>query len=185
MSRKVYPMMVEEVKASLEGVDAFVAVNLTGISASDCTKLRRDIRSAGGSLRVVKNSAARQCLEETGKRDAVSAINGPTALAWADGDTILSICRILDECKAKSQSMKMTGGWLQDRALSSTEAERLASIPSREQLLGMVIGTLQAPIGRLVWTLNGLLTGLVIVLKKVAEGRNSDGQEGSGTDSGR
>ena len=175
MSRKIYPMMMQEVKESLEDVDAFVAVNLTGISASDCTKLRKDIRSAGGSLKVVKSSAARQCLEETGKGDAVPAISGPTALASANGDAILSICRILDEWKTKSKSMELTGGWLQDRALSSTEAGKLGSIPSREQLLGMVVGTLQAPIRRLVWTLNGLLGSLVIVLKKVAEGRNSDG----------
>ncbi len=175
MSRKVYPMMVEETKRLLSDSDTFVSVNLTGVTATDCSELRKEIRAAGGSLRVVKNTAARKCFEESGRESASSIIDGPTALAWGSDDAILSACRILVGWKSKSKSVELTGGWMHDRTLSQAEVNRLASIPPREQLLGVVVGTFQAPIARLVWTLNGLLSGLAIVLKKIGEGRDSDG----------
>lgn len=175
MSRKAYPMMVEETKRLLSDADTFVSVNLTGITAVDCTELRKEIRSVGGSLMVVKNTSTRKCFEESGMADASSVIDGPTALAWGSDDTILSVCKILTGWKSKSKTMELTGGWMHNRVLSQEEVSRLALIPPREQLLGIVVGTLQAPIARLVWTLNGLLSGLAIVLKKIGEGRNNDG----------
>ena len=175
MSRKAYPMMVEETKKLLSDVDTFISVNLTGITAADCTQIRKEIRTAGGSLKVVKNTATRKCFEESGRGDAVSIIDGPTALAWGSDDAILSVCRILVGWKSKSKSTNLTGGWMHDRILSQAEVSRLALIPPREQLLGIVVGTFQAPISRLVRTLDGLLGGFAIVLKKIAEGRSSDG----------
>ena len=175
MSRKAYPMMVAETKSLLSDADTIVSVNLTGVTAADCTQIRKEIRTVGGSLRVVKNTATRKAFEESGRGDAASIIDGPTALAWGSDDAILSVCKILAGWKSKSKGMDLIGGWMQDRALSQEEVSRLASIPSREQLLGMVVGTFQAPIARFVWTLNGLLSGLAIVLKKIGEGRDSDG----------
>ena len=129
MSRKAYPMIVKETKELLSDTDTFVSVNLTGVTASDCTQMRKEIRTAGGSLRVVKNTATRKCLEESGRGDAVSVIDGPTALAWGSDDAILSVCRILTEWKSKSKSMDLIGGWMHERVLSQEEVSRLASIP--------------------------------------------------------
>ncbi len=167
--------MVKEAREWLSGVDDFLAVDLTDITAAEATALRKEIRTVGGSLKVVKNTVIRESLVEMGKTGADSLIDRATALAWGEGDAIVLVARILDEWKKKSKRLKLKGGWMQGRTLSSDDVSDLAAIPPREQLYAMVVGALAAPMTRLAWTLNGLLTGLVIVLKKVSERRNGDG----------
>lgn len=176
MGRKIHPLMVKETKELLSGVEGFISVDLTGVTAEEATALRKNIRIAGGRIRMLRNSVVRQSLEEVGMAEAASSVvSQSTALAWADGDAIVPVCRILSEWKAKSRRIDLKGGWVQGRVLSKEEVCDLALIPDRKQLHGMVVGTLASPISRLVRTLNGLLTGFAVVLKNISDRRGEDG----------
>lgn len=175
MGRKIHPMMVEETKARLSEADDLVSFSLTGVTAVETDALRREVRDAGGSLAVVKNSVARKALEDLGRGGASAIIDGPTALAWADGDALVFVCKILDEWKSKTKRLEIKGGWLQGNVLSDKDVQSLASIPPREQLHAMVVGALAAPISGLAGVLQGLLRGFAVVVKEIAERRNSDG----------
>jgi large subunit ribosomal protein L10 len=175
MGRKIHPLMVEETKTKLSDVSEFISFNLTGVTAAETDVLRREVRGAGGSVMVVKNSVARKALEDLKKDGASSAIDGPTALAWGGDDAIVDVCKILDEWTAKTKRLELNGGWMQGRVLSDKDVKALAKIPPREQLHAMVVGAVAAPMARLTGVLQGLLRGLTVVVKGIAERRNEDG----------
>ncbi len=175
MGRRIHPMMVEETKAKLSGVEEFVSFNLTGVTAAEADALRKDVRDVGGSVMVVKNSVARRALDDLKKENACGAVDGPTALAWGGDDAIVTVCKILDEWAVKTKRLELSGGWMSGRVLSDKDVKALAKIPSREHLHAMVVGAMAAPMTRLAWVLQGLLRGLAVVVKGIAERRNGDG----------
>lgn len=155
--------LVAEVKAVAETAHSAVAAEYRGLSVGQMTNLRKEARSAGVYLRVVKNTLARRALEGTDFECMKDELNGPLVLAFSQEDPGAA-ARVF-KAFAKGNDRLVTrvlsiGGQL----LPATDLDRLANLPTLDQARAMLLGVFQAPATKLVRTLNEPAAQLARVL---------------------
>lgn len=155
---------VAEIKERLENCEIAIASTYIGINVEAVTNLRRRLREAGVEYKVYKNTLARRALKEL-DLEAADCMTGPTA--WAFSSDPVAPAKILKEFAKKSKQITMVGGVLGGKAVSADQLNALASLPSREQLLAQVVGTIAAPLRNLVGTLNAVPRNLVCVIDQI------------------
>jgi large subunit ribosomal protein L10 len=163
---------VEMLKGKFGAAKGIVLADFTGLTVAEANDLRRKCREAEVEYRVVKNTLARIAVREAELTELEDYFHGPIAVALSEKDSVAP-ARVLAEFRKIAQKPVFIGGFVEGRAYSPEEIRRIASLPSREGLLAQVIGAIQAPMGQLVWTLEGLLRNLVSILdqaSKKAEG---------------
>jgi len=137
--------IVADLAQTLNDSVAGVLVDYRGINVSDDTKLRRELREAGISYHVIKNSILRRATAEAGLGDLEEQLVGTTALATSTEDHTAA-ARILNSYAEKSKTFKLKGGFLDGNVISLDMIESLAKLPTRDVLLATVCNAFQAPI---------------------------------------
>jgi large subunit ribosomal protein L10 len=155
---------VEEIAEQLDRASMAVLADYRGLTVAQIADLRRQLRAADVELHVVKNTLARLAAQKVGKDGLLSGLVGPTALAVGAGDPSAMSKVLTDAIRAQRLPMTIRGALLGERLLSTADVNALATLPSRETLIGQVVGTMQAPIAGLVGVLSGTLQSLVGVL---------------------
>jgi large subunit ribosomal protein L10 len=171
---------VQELSEKLSGAKAVVLTDYTGLSVSQQQKLRKNVSKAGGQLLVAKNRLFKLALSETNKGKLPSqveeSLQGPTAFLFAFEDELGPI-KALVQFSLEHDSPKTKIGLIlkpEDRILTTDQIEKLAKLPSKDQLLLQLVSMLHAPQYRLVKALNGNLTKLVGVLRALKSARESN-----------
>ncbi|MCS6936646.1 MAG: 50S ribosomal protein L10 [Candidatus Bipolaricaulota bacterium] len=164
--------IVAALEERLKRSQGFVLTNFEGLTASEMSALRRELRQKGLEYLVVKNALAQIAVQRLGVTNVESYFRGPTGLCIGYDDGIAAF-KAAQELTKKYEKYKIKGGVLEGRAVSAQEALELAKLPGRHELLGMVVGALQAPIQQMVGTLNALLQNFVSVLDEVRKKRES------------
>jgi len=159
---------VKEITADLKATDVYYFVDYRGLTFSEATELRARLAKVDASLKVVKNTLAKIAAAEAGVEGLDELLQGPTAIAYCHGDPVRAAKTIQDFIKEKKKAA-VRGGKLQRSMLTAPEVERLAALPSREQLIAQLVGTIASPLTGLVGVLNGPIRGLVMVLGQVHE----------------
>jgi large subunit ribosomal protein L10 len=159
---------VEALTAQMNEASSYILVDFRGLSVAESRELRTRIRSAGGQLRVVKNTLAKRAAAEAGLEGLDSLLQGPTAIAFSRDDPAVLAKTIQGFIKEKKK-LSMKGGFLQEQLLSGSQVERLATLPSREELVGKLVGGLAAPLYGLAGVLNGPIRGLAVALEQVRQ----------------
>jgi large subunit ribosomal protein L10 len=159
----------EKIVAGLQGIFAKAKVGVMtdyrGLTTAELNELRRKLRDAGVEYHVVKNSLAQLAARNAGLEQVAAAIKDPTALAFGYGEA-QEVARVLtDFIRTTKSIMKIKGGFLPGRVLSTAEVETLARLPSREVLIAQVMAGLQSPLYRLVNVLSGPMRGMMNVLQ--------------------
>jgi large subunit ribosomal protein L10 len=149
---------------------AFVFSDFHGLTASDMVELRREFRKNGLEYRVVKNTVARLAAERVGIKDTDSYFKGPTGLCMSYDDPALAF-KIAHALTKKFEHYKIKGGVMEGVVVSATEAEQLANLPSRQELLVMLVHTLQGPVQQLASVLNAVVRDFVSVVDEVRKKR--------------
>ncbi len=157
----------------LKSSKALVFSDFHGLKASDMVELRREFRKHGLEYRVVKNSVARLAAERVGIKDTDSYFRGPTGLCISYDDPALAF-KVSHALTKRFEHYKIKGGVLEGVVVSAKEAEHLANLPSRQELLAMLVTTLQAPMQQLVSTLNAIVRTFVSALDEVRKKREGD-----------
>ena len=160
--------MVKEVREHLESSEYAILTDCRGMDVAGMGELRGQLRGANSKLLVVKNAFVGRASSELGWERFESLLTGPTALVTGTGD-ISEVARLLKDFAKKTQKPAVKGGRFGERTLSAADMETIASIPPREVLLAQFVGTLAAPMTRLVGAMNQKLLSLVYVLKAAAE----------------
>jgi large subunit ribosomal protein L10 len=168
--------MVQPVKAeTVEGLTALlrearciILNDFTGLNVAGISELRRLCREHGVSFRVVKNTLAKRSFEELGIEGLEGLLEGPTALAVSNADEVTP-AQILKKFAEEHELLRLKGGYVAGRVITTDEAQRLASLPGRDVLVAQVVGTFQAPLRGLVTVLSASLRDLVRVLDAVKE----------------
>ena len=155
---------VEEIAEQLNRASMAVLTDYRGLTVSQLADLRRQLRQSEVELHVVKNTLARLAAQKTGKEVLLPSLVGPTALAFGSGDPSAMSKTLTDVIRTQRLPMTIRGALLGDRMLGTAEVTTLATLPSREELIAQVVGTIQAPIANLVGVLSGTLQSLVGVL---------------------
>ncbi len=144
--------VVAEVNEAASGALSAIAAEYRGLSVGDMTQLRAEAREKGVYLRVVKNTLARRALEGTEFECMRDGLVGPLMLAFSQEDPGAAARLIGDFAKENEQlvvKLVSVGGQLYE----PTELKRLASLPTMEQAIGMLMGVMKAPVEKFVRTL--------------------------------
>lgn len=159
--------LVEHLHKTFSEKGSVLLLHFKAINVPDITELRRKIRLSNAGYEVVKNTLAIRASEGTPVAGLKDQFTGPTAVAYADDP--ITLAKILrDFCKT-NQGMTFKGGVLEGRVITDKQAEGLAELPSREELLSKLLFLLNAPLTRLATALQSPVRNLAVVLKQVAE----------------
>ena len=166
MPREKKVQSIDNLKDLVAKCDIAILTDYRGLSASEMTILRRRLRELGIDYKVVKNTLALFAVERAGRDELVNLFEGPVAIAFGYGN-IVEPARVLDDYirTSKTTPLSIKGGFLADRLLTKEEVVTLSKLPSREILVGKVLGGMQAPIVALLTCLNAPVRGLVGVLQ--------------------
>ena len=144
--------VVAEVSERLKKAQAVVLAEYRGIAVEDITGLRKEARASGVYLRVLKNTLARRAVQGTPFEKLADQMVGP--LAYGISDDPVSAAKVLSAYAKKNEKLVIKGGAMPNVVMSVKEVGQLATMPSREELLAKLMGTMQAPIAKFVQTLN-------------------------------
>lgn len=139
----------------------------TGLAVSEASDLRRQMRAAGASYRVTKNSLARLALADTPFSGLDGLFEGPTAIAYS-ADPVTAAKVTVDYAKA-SGKLVVLGGGMPDSVLDVSGVTRLAKLPSLDELRARLVGLLQAPASQLAAVLRAPAGQLARVVSTQAE----------------
>ncbi len=169
MRREDKGVLIKEVTESAKEAKALVFSDFKGVSVKDISAIRAELRKSGSRFQVLKKTLLNIALRDAGIMVDARKLEGQVGVAYST-DEVSAAKAIADYIKAnKDLKLSIVGGALEGKALSADEVKALAKLPSRDELRGQLLGTLQAPISGFVRTLSGNLSGLVRVLSAVAE----------------
>lgn len=162
---------VEEIRKLIKDSTVAVSADYTGLSLSAMTELRRTLRENNVTFRVVKNRLAHLAADAAECPELKDIIEGPTGLAFGFADPV-EPAKALKQYIIKNRSeLKLRGGVLDGRTLSAEEVDQLASLPSKEDLVALLLGRIQSPLTSLVYVLNAPVAALARALQGVADGK--------------
>jgi large subunit ribosomal protein L10 len=144
--------VVAEVAAKLAGAQAVIVAEYRGLDVGRVTQLRAKARKSGLYLRVLKNTLARRAVKGTPFESLSEQMVGPLMYGIA-ADPVAG-AKVLSEFARENELFVIRGGAMPGSRMSDKDVKALALLPSREQLLAQLVGTLQAPIAKLVRTMN-------------------------------
>jgi large subunit ribosomal protein L10 len=145
--------IVEEIKANLEGAKSVVLVDYLGLTVEQDTNLRRATREAGVIYKVYKNTMVKRAIAGTEFADLEKDLDGPTAVAISKDDATAP-ARVVAEFAKTAKTLEMKSGIVEGTYYDKDGIKVIASIPSREELLSRLLGSLQSPIANLARVLN-------------------------------
>ncbi|WP_301860499.1 50S ribosomal protein L10 [uncultured Megasphaera sp.] len=160
--------VVAEMKEKLQSAQGAVLVGFTGLTVADVTKLRRKFREGNVEYKVIKNTLTRIAIDELGYNALDEHLEGPTAIAYSTEDAVAP-AKILKEFikETKTEALTIKGGIADGQVIDAAAVDALASLPSREELIAKIVGSMQAPISGLVNVLQGNIRNVVYVLDAV------------------
>jgi len=144
--------VVTEVAARLAKAQAIIVAENRGLDVGAVTGLRAKARKSGMYLRVLKNTLARRAVKGTPFEKLSEQMSGP--LMYGIAQDPVAGAKVLAEFAKEHELLVLRGGALPNALLSVKDVKALATLPSREELLAKLVGTMQAPIAKLVRTMN-------------------------------
>jgi len=163
--------VVAEVSAQLAKAQAVVLAEYRGTQVGDMTQLRAKARDAGVYFRVLKNTLARRAMSGTPFAGLSEKMSGP--LACGISADPVAVAKILHEFAKENESFVIKGGAMANFVMTSKDVANLAKMPSREQLLAKLAGTMQGPIVRLVRALNEIPGKFVRTLAAIRDQKSA------------
>ena len=144
--------VVAEVSAQVLKAQAIIVAEYRGLGVGVMTDLRAKARKSGVYLRVLKNTLVRRAVKDTPFEKLAEKMVGP--LVYGISSDPVASAKVLNDFAKANERFKIMAGSLPNSVISAKEVTALANMPSREQLLAMVLGTMQAPVAKFVQTLN-------------------------------
>lgn len=171
LNRQEKAAVIEEITSQLAGAQAVVVAEYRGLSVESVTQLRKDARAAGVYLRVLKNTLAKRAIAGTAFEGLSSKMVGP--LIYGISSDPVSAAKVLVNFAKTNDKLILTGGALPGQLMGVDGVKALATMPSRDELLSKLLGTMQAPIATFVRTLNEVPTKFVRGVAAVRDQKES------------
>lgn len=163
---------LEQIKADLTDVQAVWVVDYRGLTVKESQELRRNIRESGAVMKVYKNTLMQIALKEMDMPEMDQILSGPSAFVFADGDPVASAKAIRDFAK-ENETLVIKGGIMDGGFVDADAVKKIASLPSREELIAKLIGSLQNPMSQIVRVLNGPVESLARTIGAIADQKNA------------
>ena len=156
------------IKEKIQDAKSVVFVKFSGLTVAEDTELRREFRKNNVEYKVYKNTLIRKAFESMGINDFNDDLNGPTAVAFGTDETGAAKV-IVDAAKKYQDKVVVKSAFVEGARVDENGVKELAAIPSKEELIAKMLGSLQAPISNFVGVLSAMPRSLVIALNAIAE----------------
>ena len=171
LNRQEKAVVIDEVSAEVAKAQAIIVAEYRGLTVGKATQLRKQARGAGVYLRVLKNTLARRAVQGTPFEVLSDKMVGP--LIYGIGPDPVAVAKVLSSFAKDNDKLVIMGGAMANFAMDVNAVKALATMPSREELLSKLLGTMQAPIAQFVRTLNEVPTKFVRGLAAVRDQKES------------
>lgn len=169
--------VVAQLKEQLESAKGVVLTSYKGLTVAQDTELRRELREAGVSYHVVKNTMLRIAAKEAGIEGIEEHLEGTTAFAFSTEDAVAPakvICGFIKKNKLEdAEVLTVKVGMVEGKVIGVDEVKALAALPSREELIAKLLGSMNAPISNTVNVLQGVIRNAVYVLDAIRAQKES------------
>ena len=159
--------VVAEVLEQVSKAQTIVVAEYRGLEVGNMTNLRREARRAGVYLRVLKNTLARRAVDGTPFAGLSEHMVGP--LVYGISPDPVATAKLLNDFSKSNDKLVIKAGAMPNSVISAKEVKALANMPSREELLATLLGTMQAPVAQFVRTLNEVPSRFVRTLAAVRD----------------
>ena len=155
MTRAEKDVVIKDLKEKIERARALFVTNLIGIPANDAVSIRKAVREAKGAVVVTKNSLFGKAAQGTYAEEALSDLKGTNAVAFAFEDAP-GVAKAIYEASKELEPVTLGAGFLTQKPLSPAEVTELAKLPSRDEMLGTLLATFNAPISAFARLMNAV-----------------------------
>lgn len=151
-----------------------LVVNFQGLTVEKDCELRRQLRQANLSYRVVKNTIGRMAVEGTALEPLKDHFIGMTAIAYSENDPV-GLAKVLSKFAKENNQMTFKAGVVEGRVIKVKDIVELASLPSKEELISKLMFVLNSQAQRIAVALNGVSRNLAVVVNEVAKQKGAEG----------
>ena len=166
ISRAKKEEIVKELGTKLAKQKSIVFADFTGLKVKDLTALKIKLRQNNAEFKVAKKTLMKVAFQEKGIDIDPKTLAGEVALVMGYGDEVAP-AKMVYEFSKTNQNIKILGGLLENNALTIAQVNSLAMLPSKQELLAKLVGSISAPSRNLVGVLQGNIRGLVQVLSQI------------------
>jgi large subunit ribosomal protein L10 len=166
LTREQKDALIAKYEAALARAPHAFLLGFQGITVPQVTGLREKVRQSGGTYLVVKNTLALRAVDGKALGAIAGQFGGETAVAFTQGDAV-ALAKTLTQFAKEVPVIKFKGGLVEGRPIAGHQVKEIASLPSREELIGRLLALLQSPIVRLARTLAAIPRDLVVVFDQI------------------
>jgi len=159
--------VVAEIAKQVNAAQAIVMAENRGLPVAAFTKLRKQARDSGVYLKVLKNTLVRRAVADTPFSELAGKMSGP--LTYGMGPDPVAVAKVLNDFAKGNDKFVILAGGMPNSVMSAKQVSALANLPSRDELLAKLMGTMQAPITKFVQTLNEVPSRFVRTLAAVRD----------------
>lgn len=170
MNREEKEKQVAWLREQFVDVKALFLTDFRSLTVSEMNQLRVELRKSGGQFKVLKNTLTRLAYADTDVAAIAPHLSGSRAAAWTKSDdSVPAIAKALVDFAKKNPKLVLVGGVLGGKPVGASELDALSKLPSREELLSRLLGTMKAPIGAFAGVLAAIPRSLLFALKAIEE----------------
>lgn len=146
---------VEVISEQMKNSVSTVLVDYRGLKVSEVTELRKQLRDAGIEFKVYKNTMVRRAADSQGLSELNEFLVGPSAIAFSNEDVIMP-AKIIHEFSKKHEALEIKAGVIEGSFVPAEDVRSIASLPSRDGLLSMLLSVLQAPVRNFAYAVKAI-----------------------------
>jgi large subunit ribosomal protein L10 len=169
MSTKAFKQeKIEAMKEKFEKAKVAVVTEYRGLTVEEITKLRRNLQKEDGDYMVTKNTLAKVASKGTAFEVLADSLKGPVAIAFGFKDEVAP-AKVMTKFIKEVKKGEILGAALDGKLLDAKETQKLASLPSKEELYAKILGSINSPATGIVGAINAVMSGLVRAMDQVAK----------------
>ncbi len=168
--------IVDEIKENIKGSEGCFFINFNRVKAFSVSQLRNNLRVTGASVYVAKNSLLTRAFDDR-KETLNNLIGQETAVIFIHDKDIVKTCKALVDFAKENEILKINGGFIKDKLVTTDEVNALSKLPPKEVLLGMAVSGLASPLSGFISTLNQVILKFVWAIEEIKKKKPEIGEQ--------
>jgi large subunit ribosomal protein L10 len=173
--------VVSDLRGIVKQSKGAILTDYRGLTVAEVTNLRKRLRGVDAEYHVVKNTLLKIALDGKVSPELEPLLTGPTAIVFAREDVVAPTKAVLDFLRElKKPDIKVKGGWIDGKVYDVAQVTALSKLPPKEQIVGQLVGTLNAPISNLVGTLDNIIGESVRTIQAIHDQKAGGAEAAAG-----